>query len=239
MRKQLINIIALVAIPALTFAQTAGEVIDKNIAALGGTDKVAAIKTAQYDQNMSLMGMEMKGKTTVVIGQSARTDITAMGQQITTVVDGDKGWTINPMAGGAGAQALPEEQVKMQKGNAYVIGTELATTKDKKYPVELVGKEKLNDKDVFNLKVTRPEGVVNYYVDANTFQLAGAKTTINVQGQSGEVKTQYSNYKTIDGLTLPSTVELNSPAMPGSITLTLSNVVFNPKVDSSIFAMPK
>lgn len=239
MKKQLINLVALLAIPALSFAQTATEVIDKNIAALGGADKVAAVKTVQFNQGMNIMGMDMTAKTTTIVGQSSRTDITAMGQQITQVVDGDKGWAINPMSGGSSAQALPEDQVKIQKGSTYIIGTELATAKDKKYPVELVGKEKLNDKDVFNLKVTRPEGVVNYYVDATTFQLAGSKATVSVQGQSGEIKSQYGNYKTIDGLTLPSTIELNSPAMPGPVTMTLSNMVFNPKVDSSIFAMPK
>lgn len=239
MKKQLIALVALVAIPALTFAQTADEIIDKNIAALGGADKIAAVKTVQYDQSMNIMGMDMTGKTTIVVGKSLRNDISVMGQQITQVVDGDKGWAINPMQGGATPEALPEDQVKMQKGNTYVVGTDLATAKNMKYPVELVGKEKMNDKDVFNLKVTRPEGVANYFVDATSYQLVGMKATISVQGQSGEIKSQYSNYKTIDNLTVPSTIELNSPAMPGAMTLTLSNIVFNPKVDPTIFAMPK
>lgn len=239
MKKQLITLVALVAIPALSFAQTASEIIDKNIAALGGTDKIAAVKTLQYDQSMNIMGMDMTGKSTIVVGQSVRNDISVMGQQMTTVVDGDKGWMINPMAGGTAAQPIPDEQLKTQKANTVVVGTDLAVAKDKKYPVELVGKEKMDGKDVFNLKVTRPEGVANYFVDANTYQLQGMKTTVNVQGQSGEVKMQYGGYKTIEGLTIPSTVEVNSPAMPGAMKMTLSNMVFNGKVDPSIFAMPK
>ena len=239
MKKQLITLVAILAMPALTFAQTADEIIDKNIAAIGGADKIAAVKTVQYDQTMSIMGMELTGKTSTVVGQSYRTDISAMGQQITTAIDGDKGWTVNPMQGGSTATAIPDDQVKMQKGNTILIGTDLATVKTQKYPVELVGKEKLNDKDVFNLKVTRPEGVVNYYVDATTFQLAGSKATVSMQGQSGEIKSQYTNYKTINGLMLPSTIDLNSPAMPGALTMTLSNMVFNSTIDPTIFAMPK
>ncbi|GAB4020565.1 hypothetical protein GCM10028808_62140 [Spirosoma migulaei] len=239
MKKQLITLVALMAIPAISFAQTADEIIDKNIAAMGGADKIAAVKTLQFDQSMSIMGMDMTGKTTVVVGQSLRNDISVMGQQITQVVDGDKGWAINPMQGGSAPQALPEDQVKIQKGNAYIVGADLVTAKAQKYPVELVGKEKLNEKDVYNIKVTRPEGVANYYVDATTYQLNGMKAIVSMQGQSGEVKSQYSNYKTVDGLTVPSTIELNSPAMPGAITMTISNMVFNPKVDPSIFAMPK
>ncbi|GAB3955310.1 hypothetical protein GCM10028805_42560 [Spirosoma harenae] len=239
MKKQLMTLVALVAIPALSFAQTADEIVNKNIAAVGGADKVAAIKTIQYDQNMNIMGMDMNGKASIVIGKSLRNDISVMGQQMTTVIDGDKGWSINPMQGGSSPQPLPEDQVKMQKGNAMIVGTDLASAKAEKYPVELVGKEKFNEKDVFNLKVTRPEGVANYYVDATTYQLAGMKATVNVQGQSGEIKINYGNYKTIDGLTIPMSLELSNPSMPGQLTMTLSNMVFNPTIDPSIFAMPK
>lgn len=239
MKKQLITFVALLAIPAISFAQTADEIIDKNIAALGGADKIAAVKTVQYDQSMSIMGMDMTAKSTIVVGQSSRNDMSVMGQKITQVIDGDKGWAINPMQGGSAPQAMPDDQVKMQKGNTYLVGTDLATAKAQKYPVELVGKEKMDAKDVYNLKVTRPEGVANYYVDATTYQVTGMKATVSMQGQSGEVKMQYGGYKTIEGLTIPSTIELNSPAMPGAVTMTLSNMVFNPKVDPSIFAMPK
>ncbi|MVM28601.1 DUF4292 domain-containing protein [Spirosoma sp. HMF4905] len=239
MKKQLITLVALVAIPAISFAQTADEIINKNIAALGGADKIAAVKTVQYDQSMSIMGMDMTAKSTIVVGQALRNDMSVMGQQITQVIDGDKGWAINPMQGGSAPQAMPDDQVKLQKGNTYLVGTDLATAKAQKYPTELVGKESLNGKDVYNLKVTRPEGVANYYVDATTYQVTGMKATVNVQGQSGEVKMQYGGYKTVEGLTIPSTIELNSPAMPGAITMTISNMVFNPKVDPSIFAMPK
>lgn len=239
MKKQLITLVALVAIPAFSFAQTADEIIDKNIAALGGADKIAAVKTLQYDQSMNIMGQDLTGKMAIVVGQSSRSDISAMGSQVVTVIDGDKGWMINPFQGGTTPQALPEDQVKMQKGNTHVVGTDLATAKAQKYPVELVGKEKMNDKDVYNLKVTRPEGVANYFVDATTYQLTGMKATVSAQGQSGEVKMNYANYKTVNDLTIPSTIEVSTPAMPGSMTMTLSNMVFNGKVDPAIFAMPK
>ena len=239
MKKQLITLVSLLVIPALSFAQTAQEIIDKNVAALGGADKIAAVKSIKYDQGMNVMGMDLTGKSTIVVGQSLRNDISVMGQQITTVVDGDKGWAINPMQGGSAPQALPEEQVKMQKGNANVIGTDLAVAKTKNYPVELVGKEKMGATDVYNLKVTRPEGDSYYFVDASTNQLVGMKTTVTVQGQSGEVKIKYGNFKTVDGLTIPTTLEMENPAMPGPMTMTLSNIVFNPTIDSSIFTMPK
>ena len=239
MKKQLITLVALVTIPAFSFAQTAQEVIDKNIAAIGGADKIAAIKSLQYDQAMNVMGMDLTGKATIVVGQSLRNDVTVMGQQITTVVDGDKGWAVNPMQGSSTPQEIPADQLKSQKGNAQVMGTDLALAKAKSYPTELVGKEKMDGQDVYNLKVTRPEGDANYFVDATTNKLVGMKTTVTAQGQTGEVKVKYADYKTIDGVSVPTTMEVESPAMPAPIKMTLSNIVFNPTVDASIFTMPK
>lgn len=225
MKKQLITLVALVALPAFSFAQTAQEIIDKNISALGGADKIGAVKSLTYDQGMNIMGMDLTGKSTIVVGKSVRQDISAMGKEIITVVDGDKGWTVNPMMGSETPQAIPEDQLKMQKGNARLAGTDLYVAKEEKYPVELVGKEKMDDKDVYNLKVTRPEGVANYFVDASTNQIVGMKTTVSAQGQSGEVKIKYGNYKTVDGLTVPTTLEIESPGMPGPMTMTMSNIV--------------
>ncbi|MBD2702414.1 DUF4292 domain-containing protein [Spirosoma sp. BT702] len=239
MKKQLITFVALVALPVLTFAQTADEIIEKNIAATGGADKIAAVKTFQFDQSISIMGMDMTGKSTVVVDKSIRNDVTVMGQQMTTVVDGDKGWTINPMQGGTSPQPLPDDQLKTQKGNMHLFGTDLFVAKDKKYPIEFVGKEKLGDKDVFNLKVTRPEGVANYFIDATTYQIAGMNAKVTLQGQTSDIKIKYGNYKPMEGLNLPTSLDLENPSMPGPLTITVSNVVFNPKVDPAIFAMPK
>ena len=61
----------------------------------------------------------------------------------------------------------------------------------------------------------------------------------NVQGQEVELKTNFSNFKQIDGITFPFNTEIESPAMPGIMTMVVKSVEVNPMVDESIFAMPK
>lgn len=239
MKKQLIALVAIVAIPFGSFAQTADEVVSKHIAALGGADKIAAVKTAEYEQTMSIMGMELAAKTTIVVGKSSRSDITVMGQQITSVVDGDKGWGINPMQGGSAPQELPADQVKMQKGNTEPTGLQLAYASINKLPYELVGKEKQGGKDVYTIKVTRPEGVFTYYVDASNYQLVSSKATLMVQGQPTEGTVTYADYKQVDGLTLPYTVEITGGGMPGTMTAKVTKLTLNNTVDPTIFVMPK
>lgn len=239
MNKQLITLVALVAIPAFSFAQTADEVIDKHVAALGGADKIAAIKTMEQEQTMSVQGMDITAKAAYVVGKSIRNDVSVMGQQITNVVDGDKGWTINPLAGGTTAQDLPADAMKMAKGTTEPNLFQLAYLKTNKYPYELVGKEKQNGKDVYNLKVTRPEGLFNYFIDAATYQLTGFKGTVDMQGQKVETTGNYSDYKAVEGIMMPFTSEITAPGMPGTITAKLTKITFNPTVDPSIFAKPK
>ena len=239
MKRQLIALIALVAIPAFSFAQTADEVIDKHIAALGGANKIAAIKTMEQEQTMSVQGMDIVAKAAYVVGKSVRSDVSVMGQQITNVVDGDKGWMINPMSGGTTPKDLTAEEMKIAKGTAEPNVFQLAYLKANKYPYELVGKEKQKDKDVYNVKVTRPEGTFNYFVDAATYRLTGFKGAVEMQGQKGETTGNYSDFKEVEGITLPFTSNITAPGMPGTITAKLTKVTFNQTVDPSIFNKPK
>lgn len=239
MKKQLITLVALVAIPAFSLAQTADEVIDKHVAALGGADKIAAIKTMEYEQTMSVQGMDITAKAAYVVGKSVRNDVSVMGQQITNVIDGEKGWTINPMSGGTTAQDLPEDAMKKVKGTTEPNMFQLAYLKANKYPYELVGKEKQNDKDVYNLKVTRPEGAFNYFIDAATYRLLGFKGTVEMQGQTAQTTGAYSDYKEVEGISIPYTWDITAPGMPGTITAKLTKVTFNSTIDPVIFSKPK
>ena len=239
MKKQLITLVALVAIPAFSLAQTADEVLDKHVAALGGADKIAAVKTMEYEQTMSVQGMDIMAKAAYVVGKSVRNDVSVMGQQITNVIDGEKGWTINPMAGGTTAQDMPADAMKMAKGTTEPNMFQLAYLKANKYPYELVGKEKQSDKDVYNLKVTRPEGAFNYFIDAVTYQLLGFKGTIEAQGQKVQTTGTYSDYKEVEGISVPYTWDITAPGMPGTITAKLTKVTFNSTIDPMIFNKPK
>ncbi len=239
MKKQLYTLIVLLGTSALSFAQTADEIVTKHITALGGADKVAGVKTAQYEQTMSVAGMDLVGKTSVVVGKSARSDISVMGQTITQVVDGDKGWAINPMQGGNTAQDLPDDMVKLQKATTEPTGMQLAYAKLNKQPYELVGKEKLDGKDVYNIKITKPEGTYSYYVDANTYQLVGTKSDITVQGQKVNGSAMFADYKNTDGLILPYTLTLTGGGMPGTVTAKVTKLLINVPVDPSVFAKPK
>lgn len=215
-------------------AQTVDEIIDKHVAALGGMDKLSAVKTLYTERSLSVQGMEIPSKSTVLVGKALRTESSVMGNSMIQVVDGTTGWMIRPaMMGGTGdPEDMPADQVKQQLGQLDPFGP-LINYKTKGNTVELVGKEKVDGKDAYHLKVTTKEGqTVDEFIDAATFLASKIKMTMN--GQAGEIN--FSNYKDVDGIKFANTMDMTSAQ--GNLTFTTEKVTVNGNVDESIFKKP-
>jgi len=217
------------------YAQTVDEIVDKHVAALGGMDKLNGVKTLTIERSLAIQGgMEIPNKTVMVVGKSMRSESTVMGNSMIQVVDGSTGWMIRPaMMGGTGdPEDLPADQLKQQAGQLDPFGG-LVDYKNKGNKVELVGKEKVDGKDAYHLKVTTKENqVTDQFLDANTYLLSKIKTSMN--GQPGEIS--FSDYKDTDGIKFAKTTDIVSPQ--GQVTLTTEKVTINGPVDESVFKKP-
>lgn len=226
-------IAAFVSISA--YAQTVDEIVDNHIAALGGQDKLKGVKSLYTERSLSVQGMDIPSKTTIVVGKSLRTESSVMGNTMVQVVDGSTGWMIRPaMMGGSGdPEDMPAEMVKQQLGQLDPFGP-LVHYKEKGNKVELVGKEKVDGKDAYHLKVTTKEGqVLEEFIDANTYLLSKLKMSFN--GQQGEMN--FTDYKEIEGIKFANTTEMTSE-QAGNLVFTTSKVTINGPVDDAIFKKP-
>ena len=218
-----------------TFAQTADEIVDKHIVALGGAEKLKGVNTLIIDRSLAVQGMEIPTQTTLVVGKSVRSESTVMGNSMVQVLDGSTAWMIRPaMMGGTGdPEDMPADQLKQQKGQLDPFGA-LYNYKEKGSKVELVGKEKVEKKDVYHLKVTTKDGdVIDEYLDATTYLVSKTKVTAN--GQDAEIA--FSDYKEVDGIKFPYTMDMTSQM--GSISFITSKIKINDKVDEAVFKRPK
>ncbi|TAE32971.1 MAG: outer membrane lipoprotein-sorting protein [Cytophagales bacterium] len=217
------------------YAQTVDEIVDKHVAALGGMDKLNAVKTMTQEQSISVAGMEIPVKTFVVVGKSVKTESSIMGNAMISVVDNGVGWMIRPaMMGGTGEpEDMPAEQLKQTAGQLDPFGS-LVSYKTKGNTVELVGKEKSGKNDVYHLKVTTKNGTVSdQFLDANTHLLSKVKA--NVNGQESEI--DFSDYKEYEGIKLASTMEMDNP-QAGRMSFITNKVVINGPIDEAIFKKP-
>lgn len=218
-------------------AQSLNDVISRHLAAVGGLAKIRAVKTVRYEQSLSTQGINVVSKTTVIVGQAARTDVQVGGQTVTTVYNGSTGWIKNAMLGAKGVQPIPPAQVVRMRGNTEITGLQLAYAKDRGYPMRLAGREMLNGKSAYHVVVTRPEAIVDYYLNPDTYLAEMTKSQIRIGGQAASVQGLFGDFKRTDGLMLPTSATIVANGQP-VISRTL-RTEFNVPVDKALFIRPK
>lgn len=236
--------VSVMALTALTVsfavqAQTVDEIINKHIEAIGGKDKIGAMKSIHIEADMEIMGNQATNSTTVLYGKGSISEIDFGGQKIINCVTTDKGgWTINPLAGQVTAESMTEEQVKTGKAQLYPGGAlfDYAARGNK---VELAGQEDINGVKAWKLKVTTKEGAnLVYYIDPATSYIVKTVTKVNVGGQEVEQGVSFSDYKKTDyGLVAAHTSAIE---LPQGMTLNMSvkKIEINKEVDPKIFDKP-
>ena len=219
-------------------AQSTEEVLSKHQSAMGSPEKWAAVKSLVMKNKFNVQGMDIESKTSVLVGKGFRTDVEVMGNKIVTAVNGENGWMMRPaMMGGTGQpEAMPADQVKMAASQKN-IGSTLIIAQKEGSKIELVSKEKLDGADVYLLKVTKTSGEESQiYVSASTYYIVKVAGKIKANGQEVDTEVNFSNYKAVDGLYFPHTMETASP-MGGMMTVDTISIEINPSIDANIFAI--
>lgn len=216
-------------------AQTADDVINKYLDALGGKDKIAQVQSVVIDGKMQVMGADNPFHTTIIDGKGFKNELEFNGTKIVQCVTDKGGWAINPMAGSTDAAAMAEDEFKSQKDNIFTGGP-LYNYAAKGSKVELLANEKVGEVDAQKIKLTTADGVeYNYWFDPKTALAVKMSRAINGM----ETSIVYSNYKKTDfGITYPFATEIT---LPQGFTLvsTVDKVQFNSQVDPAIFNMGK
>lgn len=220
-------------------AQTADEIVNKTIEAVGGKDKINGIKTLYFESDIDVMGNTASSTTYIVNGKAYRSEVDFGGQKIVNCITDKAGWTINPMAGQATPTAVPEEQVKMSQLQLQVGGP-LFDYATKGNTVELQGTEDIGGVKAHKLKVTTKEAIeISYWIDPATFYVLKTVSKAKVKEQTMETTVSFSNYqKTEYGYVVPFTTETT---LPQGITLNITHkkAEVNKDIDMTIFDMPK
>jgi outer membrane lipoprotein-sorting protein len=216
-------------------AQTADEIVNKYVDAIGGKDKIEQIKTVYMENTSLVMGNEGPSTINIVNGVGYKLVSDFNGQSIIMVITDKGGWQVNPFAGATNPTPLPDELFKQSKGKLDVTGP-LYNYAAKGNKVELQGKEG-ND---YKLKVTSPDStVMTVYIDATTYFMTKLVTTASMMGQTMEVTSTFSNFKKVDmGLVFPYGIELSYGGQ-FTVTTTVKKIELNKTIDPSIFVMPK
>jgi hypothetical protein len=218
-------------------AQTADDIINKHIDAIGGKDVLSKVKSLYFEGTANAMGNDYPTTTTILAGKGFKTVTTVNGSDIIQCFTDTSGWSINPMMGQAAATSLPPEMVKKGK-SALVIGGELVNFREKGFSDSLLGREDYSGVNAYKVKLSGPGIEIVYLFDPNTYYTLKSDSKVTVDGQDVASTTKYSDFKKTDiGFVVPTTLAVTNGGY--DVTIAYTKVEVNKEVDVKIFEMPK
>ncbi len=235
----------LLATPCVAFAQTADEVIEKSIAALGGRPAHAKIKSRTVSGTITLTTPvgDISGPIEVLnaapnkLRTLIKADLSALGAGELVVdqrFDGSTGYVLDSL-----------------QGNRDITGNQLDNMRNSSFPhpflnykelgtsAKLSGKEKVDDREAFVIVFEPTSGsVVKQYIDAESFMPMRIVMTVNVPqlGSDLEQTTDVSDFREVDGVKIP--FRLRSSSSLQSFTVVIQKVEHNGAVDDKLFVKP-
>ena len=218
---------------AVTQAQTADEIINKHIEAIGGKEKLSQVKSMYIENSVEIMGNKAPVTTYLLEGKGFKSETEFNGSRIIQCFNDKGGWSVNPMMGSSSPEAMPAEMYQAGKDNLYAAGA-LVDYAAKGSKIELLAKDGGN----YQLKVTNGPIESLYFIDPATWYITKTIIKGEMMGQKIDIVTTFSDYKKTDfGIVVPYTknVDMGSFSMPSTIT----KLEINKELDSSIFEMPK
>jgi hypothetical protein len=238
--KYLISISILFLTFSITYSQTADDIIDKYVAAIGGLDKISSIKTVKLTGKSMAMGMDIPFIMTIKKPDKILLEVTMQGMTMKQAYDGTTGWQIMPFGGNKDPEKMNEEETKQMKEQAQFEG-KLVNYKDKGSTVELLGKEDMEGTEVYKLKLTEKDSTVTVnYLDANSYLLLKETGKRKIREKEISMETIFGDYKSEDGYLLFHSMETKTDVgQMGSQKITIEKAEFNIPVEDDIFKMPE
>lgn len=240
MKSMKLTLLGLTLLGSLTgFAQTADEIANKHIDAIGGKDNWKKVKTVVMEGNMSFQGVDIAVTTTSVHNTGSRQDLNIMGQDNYIIMTPTAGWMFMPVQGQQSVEPMTEEMVKKGADELDTQGA-LVDYKEKGHTLESLGKEDVEGTECYKLKLTLKGGkVTTYYIDPSTYLLLKSTAKQEVNGQEIEMTTGFSNYQKLpEGISVPMTISV--PLGPGmNADMVINKITINKEVSTDIFKPAK
>jgi outer membrane lipoprotein-sorting protein len=226
--------------PARASAQAVDEIVARHLAARGGREALAAVKTLRMSGHATAgPGREAIVRREIARPGKIRTEFVFQGTTGVYAFDGSKGWRVSPLDGSLDAEPLPDDEAAASAEQADIEGP-LVDWKAKGHKVELLGKASLPGGPADELKVTLKSGAVRrVFVDAASGFIVRVESTRRVRGHDVALETDFGDYRKVDGVAFPHSIEGSARGRPNRLRIVVDSVEVNPRIDESRFKMPR
>ena len=260
---------------------SAADIVDKNVAARGGLQAWRAVQTMSLSGKLGAGGNQRATLQVPVSGKKRSASESAIassrpveevqlpfvmevkrprkmrfelqfnGSTAIQVYDGANGWKLRPFLNRNVVEPYTADELKMSSMQADLDGP-LVDYAAKGTKIELVGVEKVEDRDTYKLKLTMKNGsAIHVWIDAQTFLEAKIEgQPRRLDGTDHPVEVYFRDYRPVDGLQIPYALETrvlpvahtalgfkDTPVPPEKTFI--DKVMVNPKLDESRFSKPE
>ena len=242
--QRLAAVVVVLAWAHVSSAQTADEILEKSIAAMGGREAMEKITSRSMTGDISLTTPAGEIPGTVEITNAApnksrtviKADLSAFGAGPLVIdqrFDGKAGYVLDSLQGD---RDITGNQLDNLKSNSFPHA--FLTYKAQGIAVKLAGKSKVGERDAFELIFEPSTGSpIRQFIDADSF--LPVKTVIKANlPQVGDIEQTAiaSDFRAVDGVKVPYKIEVTSPAT--GFTMTFSKITNNVAIDEKSFLKP-
>jgi len=244
---------------------SAEQIVEKNVVARGGLSGWRSLQTLQMKGKMQAggnkrptipvpgtkVGPEVKSNRPVdqvelpftmelERGRKQRVEIQFNGQTAVQVYNGSQGWKLRPFLNRHEVEKYTADELKQASSQSDLDGL-LIDYAAKGTKVELTGVEQVEGRNTYNLKVTDKNGNIRHdWVDAQTFlEIKVEGNPRRLDGKYHPVATFLRDYRAVNGLMMPYLMETVVEGVKDTEKIKIEEIVSNPKLDASQFAMPR
>lgn len=215
-----IFLVVVILITALLSAQTPKQIFDKNIENTGGVTQWKLLNSIML-QGKVILGVNDEypmriyqqrpnlTKTVVFVGNK---------ENVIEGYDGKNGYAMNYVVN------------KLQVQKDYVVenfDTDYLDFESKGFTAQVLGKEKVGDKDCYKVELTKNVNKTVYFFDVQNFYLLK-------EVKKDETLT-YSDYKKVNNLMMPFKIESATPKKEGDYVMILYKIEVNKAFPANTF----
>ncbi len=218
-------------------AANAKAIISKYLAAMGGEEKLAKVKTLSMQGVVAIPAAGINGEMSMLLGEHGKFHMRVDLPGVATQESGSDGKTVWESSSVTGTEVLNGtrlEQLKFQMTPFPTLTMEQAFDSIETAGVEEWGGEKCN------VVIAKKKGLPpmkTYYSIETGLEMGNRMTAATAMGDI-DLKSVVKSYIEKDGMQYPEVVETIFPN--GMVqAITVKQIEFNAKIDPARFALPK
>jgi len=222
---------------------TTAQIVERNVSARGGLEAWRALTTLTMAGTL-YAGTKANAELPIVVQlkrpNMSRLEVDVHGHRLVQAFDGKTGWKIRPLRGrDIVAPYSPDDVFAARVWGVFaappLIDLAHGTTR-----VVFDGTDVVDGAPAYLLKVFRPDrGEQRVWVDARSFlDVKYDDTQHSGNGVSFTVTTYYHQYRTVDGVRIPTSIEVVAGGAQESRKMVFKDVAINPSLPDGVFSRP-